>query len=148
MKTVVEVTEVWEVQQGLGKVFGCTMTDETWCWQVKGNAQWRKYLKQFTNNYCQSNWNHPIEKEVIVDSSMKPSVQSAVTVAETNAQIYKNGIENDWYHAVEIHGPVLSEILFGCDHLYARKYSQRVFLKWARRWGGNWRKERICGECM
>lgn len=53
---------------------------------------------------------------------MKPSVQSAVTVAEANIQVYKNGIENDRYCAVEVYGPVLSEMLFGCDHLYARKY--------------------------
>lgn len=58
---------------------------------------------------------------------MKPSVQSAVTVAEANTQVYENGIENDQYYAVEIHGPVLFETLFGCDHLYARKYSQRSF---------------------
>lgn len=79
------------------------------------------------NEYFKSNWNLPVEKEVIVDSSMKPSDQSAVTVAEANTQVYKNGIENDQYYAVEIHGPVLFEMLFGCDHLYARKYSQRSF---------------------
>lgn len=59
---------------------------------------------------------------------MKPSVQSAVTVAEANTQVYKDGIENYQYYAVEINGPVLFEMLFGCDCLYARQYSQRSFL--------------------
>lgn len=58
---------------------------------------------------------------------MKPSIQSAVTAAEANTQVYKNGIENKQYYAVETHGPVLFEMLFGCDHLYARKYSQKSF---------------------
>jgi len=51
---------------------------------------------------------------------MKPSIQSAVTVADTRTQVYKNGIENDYYCAVGINDPVLFEILFRYDHLYAR----------------------------
>lgn len=63
LKTVLGITEVWGMPWGLGKiVFGSTMADETWCWQVQGHAQWRKYLKQKMNEFFKSNWNHAIEE--------------------------------------------------------------------------------------
>lgn len=63
LKTVLEITEVWGVPRRLGKlVFGSTMADETWCWQVQGNIQWRKHLKQKMNEVFKSNWNHAVEK--------------------------------------------------------------------------------------
>lgn len=52
LKTVLEITAVWGMPRGLGKIgFGSTMADETWCWQVQSNAQWRKYLKQKMNGF-------------------------------------------------------------------------------------------------
>lgn len=80
-----------------------------------------------------------------MDSSIKLSVQSAVTVAEANTQVYKNGIENGQYYVVLIHGPVLFEMLFGCDHLYASKYKGIFEVGKEVR---DWREKRTCGEWM
>lgn len=64
---------------------------------------------------------------------MKLSVQSAVSVAEANMQVYKNGIKNDRYCTVEIHGPVVFEMLFGCEYVYARNCSLSEVGKLVRR---------------